>query len=91
MRPYVFLVIEAKQKIFSPCEISHFVGQFIFRKYMAKLNGWGMGDNFLCTDYLKHPVQSRFQSRDCQGKCYKVRSKRERGMDFENEWGSFSG
>ena len=57
MRPYVVLVIEARQKFFSPYEISHLVGQFIFTKYMAKFNGWGMGDNLLCTDYLKHPVQ----------------------------------
>ena len=52
----VFLVIEAKRVIFSSYEISHLVDPFIITKYMAKLNGWGMGGNLLCTDYLKHPV-----------------------------------
>ena len=56
MRPYVVHVTEARQKIFYPYEISHLVGEFMFTKYIVKSNGWGMGDNLLCTDYLKHPV-----------------------------------
>ena len=55
-RSYIVLIIEATREILSFYQISLLEDQFIFKRYWAKLNSYGMGGNLLLSYYLKHPV-----------------------------------